>query len=117
MYRAHSQEQRRYPRIDKKVRFNLRSDEFTVDAESINLSSNGVNCMVDKPIQLMTSLKIVMTLAYEGNLEDVVFVEGNGVVVRVEETEVSNEFKIAIYFNEIEENEQRKLTDFINQYL
>ncbi|MDM8525633.1 PilZ domain-containing protein [Desulfococcaceae bacterium HSG8] len=107
-------ERRKYPRIDKRMTFELQIEDEAITAEMINLSINGAYCRVNKPLPLMASLKIVFVLVY-GN--DVDYVECEGVVVRVEEILPENKrYNIAIFFNDIEVSEKKKIESFIEKY-
>ncbi|MCP4346997.1 MAG: PilZ domain-containing protein [Desulfobacterales bacterium] len=109
------EEKRKYPRINKRLKFEVKNhDDFVVIAETINLSASGAYCMVNKPVSLMTSLRIVLPLIYGNKKREVEYAECNGVVVRVEE--VSREaclYNIAIFFSEIDESERQKIVDYI----
>ncbi len=104
-------ERRRHPRIETSIPMNLVADKRNMSAEAINLSLSGVCCRVNRSIEVMTSLEIVLMLPDEGAPDDVIYVECEGIVVRDEKTE--NGHHIAIFFNEIESNEKRKLAAYI----
>ncbi len=111
----HQDERRKYARIDKRLKLEVKNHEDSVViAETINLSASGAYCMVNKTISLMTSLRIVLPLIYGNKKHQVEYAECEGVVVRVEE--VSHEaglYNIAIFFNEIHESERQKIVNFI----
>lgn len=107
-------ERRQYPRIETSIQMNLKADKRNVSAETINLSLNGVYCRVNRPIEMMTNLEIVLMLPHEGVPDDVMYVECEGVVVRDEKK--ANGHHIAIFFNEIESNEKRKLAAYIDTH-
>jgi len=104
-------ERRRYPRIETSIPMNLKADKRNVSAEAINLSMSGVCCRVNRPFEVMASLEIVLMLPDDGAPDDLVYVECQGIVVRNEKTATS--YQIAIFFNEIERNEKRKLAAYI----
>jgi len=104
-------ERRRYPRIETSIQMNLKADKRNVRAETIDLSRSGVCCLVNRPIEMMTSLKIVLMLPDEGDPDDVMYVECEGIVVRNEKTE--NGHHLSIFFNEIESSELGKLAAYI----
>jgi hypothetical protein len=64
----------------------------------------------------MTCLKIVLALPYGDQENEFDHVVCNGVVVRVEEvsdeSNVCSAYNIAIYFNEIQESEKKKMAKF-----
>lgn len=111
-------ERRKYPRINKRMKFELRNEnDSVVIAETINLSASGAYCMVNKTIPFMTSLRIILPLIYGNKESQVEYAECEGIVVRVDE--VSPEAgicNIAIFFNDIEESERKKITDFVEKF-
>lgn len=107
-------ERRKYPRIETSIQMNLKADKRNVSAETINLSMSGVCCRVNRSIEVMTSLEIVLMLPHEGVPDDVMYVECEGIVVRDEKK--ANGHHIAIFFNEIERNEKKKLAAYIDSH-
>ncbi|MDO9264645.1 MAG: PilZ domain-containing protein [Desulfosalsimonadaceae bacterium] len=104
-------ERRRYPRIETCIPMNLVADRRNVSAETVNLSMSGICCRVDRPIEMMTCLEIVLMLPDEGAPDDVMYVECEGIVVRDEKT--ANGHHISIFFNKMERDEMRKLAVYI----
>ena len=104
-------ERRRYPRIETRIPMNLLADRRNVSAETVNLSMSGVCCRVDRPIEMMTCLEVVLLVPDKGAPDDVKYVECEGIVVRNEKTE--NGYHIAIFFNEMAIDEMRKLAAYI----
>ncbi|MFZ2631041.1 MAG: PilZ domain-containing protein [Desulfosalsimonadaceae bacterium] len=89
-------ERRRYPRIETRIPMNLVADKRNVSAETVNLSMSGICCRVDRPIEMMTCLEIVLMLPDEVAPDDVMYVECEGVVVRDEKT--NDGHHISIFF-------------------
>ncbi|NOG85959.1 MAG: PilZ domain-containing protein [Candidatus Scalindua sp. SCAELEC01] len=112
-------ENRKYPRIKKRLQFKIRTDDFVVVTESINLSCIGVSCQIKDKIPFMTRLKIVLRLPCSDEKKEDICVECYGVVVRVEKVLSKSrgitEYHIAIFFSEIEEEEREKLSDYIQE--
>lgn len=107
-------ERREYPRINTRFEFRIESDGKVLTAEAINLSCSGVYCRVNRLVPLMTNLRLVFALIYGNEENEVEYVECEGMVVRVEEVvPEDNVYHIAIFFNEIEENEREKIRNFI----
>ncbi len=118
MNRKSSSEKRQYPRIDRRLRFDIWGEGFAVTAESINLSCNGVLCRIKRYVPLMTHLRIM--LALPGNeTEDDQMASCDGVVVRVEEVLseelLNNEFRIAVFFFDMVEKERQKIADYLSR--
>ncbi len=115
-----SGENRRHPRIKRRIQFKLKARDFVVVTETINLSCIGAYCQVKENIPFMTRLKIVFALPCSNQKKKDECVECCGVVVRVEKVlSESNAnsvlYNIAIFFNEIEESERKKLANFIEK--
>jgi len=112
-------ERRRHPRINQRVPFTLRAEDFDAVTETINMSCLGAYCQLDKHIPLMTGLKIALALPRGDKKNEIEYAECNGVVVRVEEvvsqSHKSSVYNTAIYFNEIEESEKEKIASFFQR--
>jgi hypothetical protein len=104
-------EKRRYRRIATSIPMNLVADKRNVRAEAINLSMSGVCCRVDRPIDMMTCLEVVLLLPEEGAPDEVKYLECEGIVVRNEKT--ADGYHIAIFFSDIAIDAMRKLTAYI----
>jgi len=112
------EEKREYPRISRRLTFEIQTEDAVISAETINLSCSGVCCRVSKHIPPMTNLRIVLALIYDNTATQVEYVECEGMVVRVEAVSSSDSlYNIAIFFNEIEESEREKIMDFIEAHL
>lgn len=110
-------EKRRYPRINNQIRFEIRDNDNVVIADMINLSCIGAYCRVNKPVPLMTSLRIVLPLIYKNRINDVKYVECEGTVVRTERILTEDDcYHIAIFFSDIAASEQKKITDYIEAH-
>ncbi len=111
-------EKRKYPRIDKRMSFKLDTGGAILTAETINLSCSGVYCRVNQLIPLMTTLRIVFALICGNEENDVEYVECEGIVVRVEEISPEEGIcHIAIFFNDIEDDEKDKIMNFIEKHM
>jgi len=103
-------ERRRYPRIDKKLSLKLESKEFDIVTEAENISASGAYCRIGKYLAPFTILDISLFLSSKDRAERV---DCKGIVVRTEENS-DNTYSIAIYFNEIKEIDQRKISQYVN---
>jgi hypothetical protein len=112
-----SGERRRHPRIDERVPFTIRSEDFDAVAETLNLSCLGAYCQLTKYLPLMTNLKITLALPRGDQTNAIEYAECSGVVVRVEEMESHSQggklYNTAIYFNEIEESQKQKIARLV----
>jgi len=115
-----NRERRRHPRINGRLQFKVKAEDFDAVTETINLSCFGAYCQLNKHIPLMTSLKIALALPYGDQGNEFDYVECNGVVVRSEkilsEAHLGSVYNTAIYFNEIEESEKEKIADFFEEH-
>ena len=101
-------------RVAEELPFTIGHQGYQIQATSVNISNNGVLCLVDRQIPIMTQLDIVFTLptAVNFSLKERI-VKAKGVVVRKEEDAVSDKFFIAIYFSDLKTNDQKVLNEFI----
>lgn len=108
------QERRKYPRINKRLSLKVKGNTFNLVTETQNLSLSGVYCQIDKDIELMTKVSILLFLPVKGrdNQESTNHVRCKGVVVRVEKIE-DGRSNIAVFFNDIKETDK----NIIRQYL
>lgn len=113
-------ERRRHPRINERLQFKVKAEDFDTVTETINLSCLGAYCQLNMHIPLMTNLKITLALSYGDQGNEFEYAECNGVVVRVEEVlseaNVGSVYNTAIYFNEIEESEKEKIEKFFEKH-
>ncbi len=107
-------ERRRSVRIPEELPFVIGHQGYEIQAKSINISNNGVMCVVDRDISLMTQVEIVFSLPVAVNFSSKEkIVKAKGVVVRKEEDTVTDKFLIAIYFSDIKPKDQKVLNEFI----
>ena len=115
-----NKERRRHPRLNERLQFRVKAEDFDIFTKTINLSCLGAYCQLNKHIPLMTSLKIALALPYGDQGNEFDYVECSGVVVRVEEVlseaNLGSVYNTAIYFNEIEESEKEKIVDFFKEH-
>lgn len=113
-------ERRRYPRVDKNLPIKLASGELYVVTETINISGNGAYCMVDKPLELMTKLDIVLLIPpMDARRNKVKKVHCKGVVVRSETNKTNGKYShfIGIFFHDIKDRDRKTLVSYINTFL
>ena len=107
-------DRRRSVRVFEEFPFVIGHEGYEIQARSVNISGNGVMCLVDRDIPLMTQLEIVFALPVAVNFSSKEkIVKAKGVVVRKEEDAVSDKFFIAIYFSDIKPKDQKVLDEFI----
>lgn len=108
-------ERRTFSRIKTNLplEFNLRG--VVIVARGISVSCSGVYCEADTHIQFMTKLRLMIELSKKKEK-----IECSGVVVRVEEffSEIHKKmmYKIAIYFDEIGDDEMKKIERYVSKH-
>jgi hypothetical protein len=103
-----SSENRRFPRANHRLPFEMSVDGRMVAAETINLSGNGAFCRVNRPIPEMTELDVVLALPSPKAAID--YVNCGGVVVRADDGN-----RIAVFFHRMEPDQRRKLVDYLTR--
>lgn len=113
------QERRKNPRANKSIPLKISSGEFDIVTETENVSGAGAYCRVERYIEPMTKLKIVILLPIkQRNKVSTKKIECTGVVVRSENVPLQpNWFKIAIFFSDISNKDAQKISDYVNQHL
>ena len=112
-------EKRKHPRLEKVLPLKISSRQSDIVTQTKNLSCVGAYCSVNKPIPLMTKLKITLLLPEKTKRPQEKSSKVNcvGVVVRSEVTEQEGIYNVAIFFEQIREKEKLKLEEYINHHL
>jgi len=114
----HQPERRKSPRVDKGLPLKIRCDDFDIATETKNISAVGAYCSADRYLAPMTKLDIRLVLPF--TKENKVInknISCKGVVVRTEEpANSSDQYHIAIYFNEVGHKDKKTLTDYLNLF-
>ena len=111
-------ERRKHPRLENNIPLKIRSDDFDIITETKNLSSSGVYCRVNKYLEPMTKLKILLLLPIKRHQKETTKkISCQGVIVRTESIPGNEYFNIAIYFNDILQKDINCLNDYINANL
>lgn len=112
------QERRRTPRLDNNIPLKIRSDDFDIVTETKNLSSSGAYCRINKYLEPMTKLKIVLLLPIRRhNRLTTKKISCEGIIVRTESVPGEQYFNVAIYFSDIPQKDVNCLNDYINSSL
>ena len=112
------QERRRTPRLDNNIPLKIRSDDFDIVTETKNLSSSGAYCRINKYLEPMTKLKIVLLLPLRRrNRLTTKKISCQGIIVRTESIPGDQYFNVAIYFSDIPQKDVNYLNDYINANL
>jgi len=110
-------ERRQYPRIEQRLPIKLAVNGYDFITSTHNVSCVGAYCHVTKYMPPFTKVVVKLTLPIitdNGNKN--YNVECKGVVVRAED-ESGGGFNIAVFFNEINTEEKKKISEYIKQFL
>jgi len=118
MTRRVTLERRLYPRIEKKLPLNVIANGYDFTTTTKNVSCIGAYCRVEKYIPPFTKIAIRMSIPFnDGRAKSgACDVECKGVVVRTEDSE-NGGFNIAIFFNEINDNQRQVISRYVKQFL
>jgi len=120
-------ERRQHPRLDHKLPVNLAVNGFGFVTSTHNISCVGAYCHLDKYMPPFTKISVKLSLpnrakdhaclpSRQGLASKSTIVECKGVVVRSED-EVNGGFSIAIFFNEMRNDQRKKIARYISQFL
>ena len=110
-------ERRVHPRVDHKLPIKVAVDKYGFVTSTKNVSCVGAYCHITKYIPPFTkvSVKLSLPVATDHGKKNYT-VECKGVLVRTED-EARGGFNIAIFFNNIKEDEKKKISQYLSQYL
>lgn len=111
-----TKERRVYPRLAHKLPLNLAVNGYDFSTLSHNISSVGAYCHLDKYMPPFTKISVKLVLPDKEQVGKSMIVECKGVVVRTED-EASGGFNLAIFFNQIRNDQRRKISQYISQFL
>ncbi|OGX43890.1 MAG: hypothetical protein A3G38_03045 [Omnitrophica WOR_2 bacterium RIFCSPLOWO2_12_FULL_51_8] len=117
MTRAEKTERRIHPRIDHELPIRVAANGYDFSTSTSNLSCVGAYCLIKKYVPPFT--KVMVKLALPAQIEAAgkkCAVECKGVIVRTDDEERGG-FNIAIFFNEINDEQRKKIAKYINQLL
>lgn len=117
MKRQPGAERRQYPRIQKSVPVQIIANGYDFATNTQNLSCLGAYCHLDKYIPPFTKITVKLILPLANNTyQENCAVECKGVVVRTEDVQDGG-FNIAVFFNQINDAQRKKISQYINQFL
>jgi len=113
-------ERRRYPRVAKSLAIKLKDKEADFVTETKNVSCIGAYCTVNAYVPVLTKLRITLILPKCRDVKASKPISCEGTVVRVEKcppgTE-SNQYNIAIYFNQISKGDMKVIDHYVKNHL
>ncbi len=109
-------ERRRSVRLEEALPFKIGLEGFEQEAATLNVSSHGAMCLLEKDIPMMTKLSMVITLFVPS--QKISFrkkrnIHLKGVVVRKEIDPATGQFQTAIFFSDITAEDQEVLDEYI----
>jgi c-di-GMP-binding flagellar brake protein YcgR len=113
-------ERRRYPRVYFNLPIKVSDSGFDVVTETRNISGNGAYCSINKEIEPMTKLKVILLVPIiKAGRKILKKICCKGVVVRKEHVRENgqNSYNIGIFFYEIKESDRRALLSYIETSL
>lgn len=110
------QERRKHLRIIKKLPLKVKAGSFDLVTETQNISLSGVSCQVDKFIQPMTKVGLLLLLPIRLKNDKITTrkLGLEGVIVRAEQAkDTQGKFNIAVFFNNMKETDKTNLNRYI----
>ncbi|MBU4345788.1 MAG: PilZ domain-containing protein [Candidatus Omnitrophica bacterium] len=117
MKKRSAAERRQHPRVETSLGFNVVANGYDFITNTQNISCVGAYCHVDKYIPPFTrvAVKLALPVANNGRGGENCDIECKGVIVRTEDGKEGG-FNIAIFFNQIQNDQRKKITEYINQF-
>jgi len=109
-------ERRVHPRLDHKLPFNVGVNGYDFSTTTHNISCVGAYCHLGKYIPPFTKISVKLSLPNKVKPDRNTIVECKGVVVRTED-EIRGGFNIAIFFNQMRDEQRKKIAAYIKQFL
>jgi c-di-GMP-binding flagellar brake protein YcgR len=109
-------ERRRAVRVEDQLAFSIGHAGYDISATTLNISTSGAMCLVDRDVPVMTQLDIVLSLPFPPSSKGKK-IRVRGVVVRKERDAATGKFFLAIYFSELKGQAFQALMDYIKSRL
>ncbi|MGA2774768.1 MAG: PilZ domain-containing protein [Candidatus Omnitrophota bacterium] len=111
-------EKRLHPRLDHSLPLKVAANGFDFKTATQNISCLGTYCRIDKYIPPFTrvAIKLSLPVAMSEGVKHLA-IECNGVIVRVQDEPDGSGFNVAIFFNRIREDQRKKISQYVNQFL
>ncbi len=113
-----NQERRRAPRIKAEgLSLKLRAGDFDAVTHTLNISSSGLYCKVDRELPLMSRIKLILMIPdLSKSAMESKGVEVEGVVVRAHPVIIDGKVKhydVAIFFDSLEPKAKESIDSYI----
>lgn len=110
-------ERRQHPRIENVLPLSISANGYSFVTSTQNVSCTGAYCNIGRYVPPFTKIAVKMSLSVMSQSKKEEYsVECKGVIVRTQDADTGG-FNIAIFFNEIKENQRKRITRYINQFL
>jgi len=113
-------ERRQHPRVNFNLPIKISDTSVDLVTETKNVSASGAYCVVNKPIDLMTKLEIIILIPLKkNNKKNLKKITCGGVVVRQDymKNNGTGKYSIGIYFNDIKETDRKLITSYVGSVL
>ena len=113
-------EKRKCPRVEKTLPIKLSISDFDVLTETKNISVSGTYFPVNRSLELMSRLNVVLLIPIKKNRNKVIKkVCCTGIVVRCEiaEEDTKHPYRAAMYFSDLKERDKKLLRVFVSPFL
>jgi len=112
------EEKRLHPRLDHSLPLKVEANGFDFKTATQNISCLGTYCHIDKYIPPFTRVSIRLNLPVAtGEGIKHLGIECSGVIVRIQDDRDSGGYNVAIFFNRIREEQRKKISQYVNQFL
>jgi hypothetical protein len=117
MTRNKKNERRQYPRIAQELPLKVVANGYDFITATQNVSCVGTSCQINRYLPPFTRVMVRLTLpVVTDKINKNYCIECKGVVVRSEDAKPDG-FNIAVFFNEINEEQRKKISQYISQFL
>jgi len=113
-------EKRECPRVEKILPIKLSISDFDVLTETRNVSISGAYFPVNRPLELMSKLNVVLLIPIKKNRSKVIKkICCTGIVIRCEiaEENTKHPYQAAMYFSDLKERDKKLLRIFVTPFL
>lgn len=109
-------ERRINPRLDHQLPIDLGIGGYDFSTSTRNISCVGAYFHLDKYMPPFTKISVKLSLPGKGKVGKNSIVECKGVVVRSDD-EANGGFNLAIFFNEMPDQQRKKISQYISKFL
>lgn len=111
-------ERRRAPRAKTNVPVKILCDDGDMVTQTVNISRSGVYCTVDRPVEVMSKLKVCLLIPVKKlGKTSTKKINCQGIVVRTEPIAGSKNYNVAVFFNDIVQRDADCIADYVSSHL